>query len=465
MRTFRLLLIAMVVLVALASVVLIASAAHAAVAPEEARQLGTTLTEVGAIRAGNAAGTIPAFTGGIATPPPGYSPRAGAYGGAPYLDPFAGEKPLYTITAKNMAAYAAQLDEGNKVLLQRFPETYRMDVYPTHRSATLPRFALENTVKYAGRPHLSADGIGIIDAHAQVPFPIPKNGYEAMWNYQLRYFPPWETCTSPIWLVDTSGAITKLSDDPVIWEHAYWDPARTATESYLRLTVETGWPAARAGEKTLSLYPLRLDRGDSLAWIYIPGQRRVRLAPEVRYDTVLSSFGGLLFADESGGGLTGRMDKFDMKLIGRREMIVPYNAYRFAQAPPAEGALKQHHNPDVLRFELHRVWVVEGTLKAGERHADSKKVWLLDEDSWAVTTYWSYDQAGKIFRLMLNGLFMAYDLPAVRTDPLIVYDLIKGGYLYASTFAPPSKGFVRIDPPAQPDVFFSPDALAGAGIR
>lgn len=441
------------------------SLASAAIDPEQARQLGTTLTEVGAIRAGNAAGTIPPFTGGVVTPPAGYAPRAGVYGGAPYLDPYADEKPLYSITAKNMAAYADRLDEGSKVLLQRFPDTYRMDVYPTHRSATLPRFALDNTLKYAGRPQLSADGLGVSGAHAQVPFPIPQNGYEAMWNYQLRYFPPWEVCTSPVWLVDTSGALTELSNDPLVWEHAYWDEHREDIVYYNRLIVETGWPAARAGEKLLSRSPLRLDRQDVAAWIYIPGQRRVRMAPEAKYDTVLSAFGGLLFADEAGGGLNGRMDKFEMKLLGRREMIVPYNAYRFAQSPPAVGTLRHHHNPDVLRFELHRVWVVEGNLKPGERHADSKKVWLLDEDSWAVTTYWSYDQAGKIFRLMLNGLFMAYDLPAVRTDPLIVYDLIKGGYLYAATFAPPAKGFVRIDAPAQPDAFFSPDALAGGGIR
>jgi hypothetical protein len=341
--------------------------AHAAPTEEEARQLGTTLTEVGAIRAGNAEGTIPPYTGGLATPPAGYAPQAGKRGGAPYLDPYAAEKPLFTIDAKNMAQYADKLDEGSKLLLQRFPATYRMHVYPTHRSAALPRFALENTVKNVMKPRLVGDGVGIEGAHAQVPFPIPKSGAEALWNYQLRYYPPLERGGGPIWLIDAAGNRIQLSDDMVTWEHAYWDNRRTQAEFYVRLVVEQGWPASRAGAKSVSQYPLRADQRDFTAWVYIPGQRRVRLAPEVKYDAVLSPFGGLLFADEA-GSLFGRLDRFDYKLLGRREMFVPYNAYRLAQTPVADGTLPQHHDPAVLRFELHRVWVVEGTPKAGQRH-------------------------------------------------------------------------------------------------
>jgi hypothetical protein len=62
--------------------------AAGAVSPDEARQLGTTLTPVGAERAGNKEGTIPAYTGGIAAPP-----ASDTRGSALRADPFAGEKP------------------------------------------------------------------------------------------------------------------------------------------------------------------------------------------------------------------------------------------------------------------------------------------------------------------------------------------------------------------------------------
>ena len=103
-----------------------------AVTPEEAKQLGTKLTRVGANPAANADGTIPAYTGGLTTPPPGF--KAGS---SVRIDPFAKEKPRLTITAGNMAQHEGQLTAGARALLKKYPG-YKINVYPTHRTVALP---------------------------------------------------------------------------------------------------------------------------------------------------------------------------------------------------------------------------------------------------------------------------------------------------------------------------------------
>ena len=98
--------------------------ASAQVSPQEAQQLKTTLTPLGAEKAGNEEGSIPAWTGGMCTVPPGY------WHGTRRGDPFANEKPLFSITAQNMDKYADKLTDGTKAMLKRYPNTFRVDVYP-----------------------------------------------------------------------------------------------------------------------------------------------------------------------------------------------------------------------------------------------------------------------------------------------------------------------------------------------
>lgn len=450
--------------VCLAAIALCAAPPARALSNEEAAQLGTRMTEVGAIREGNAEGTIPPYAGGLSRPPAGYAPLMGERGGAPYIDPYAAEKPLFSIDAKNLDRHADKLDEGSRTLLQRYPESYRIDVYPSHRSAALPRYALDNTVKNALKPRLAGDGTGIENAHAQVPFPIPKSGLEALWNVQLHYVQPWDMGSDLTWLIDTAGRRSLLTDARLTRHNPYWDANDEKVDDYTLFIIDHQMPASRAGTKELMHVPLRMDLANYTAWQYIPGQRRVRMAPDLQYDTVVASRGGLMFYDEA-NGLWGKLDRFDYRLVGRREMYVPYNAYRFIASPVEAATMASHHDPAVLRFELHRVWVVEGTLKKGQRHAESRKVWYIDEDSWNIAVYNAFDQAGRPFRLMLNALFTAYETPAVRSEPSLVYDLASGGYSFTGGFAAPKSGFTSMPVPANPDTYFSPDALAGRGIR
>ena len=146
-----------------------ATGAHAGVTADEAKALGTTLTAIGAEKAGNTAGTIPAYSGGLTTAPAGFKPGDGLR-----PDPFAAEKPRLQIDAKNMATHAAQLTEGTKALLQKYP-TYRVDVYPTHRTVAFPKFVTDNTAKAALAAKTLNDGRSIEGAHAGLSVPDPED--------------------------------------------------------------------------------------------------------------------------------------------------------------------------------------------------------------------------------------------------------------------------------------------------
>lgn len=429
----------------------------------EVAELGKSLTEVGAIRAGNADGSIPAYdpAKAITRPVEPYKPVNPA-GGFPYTDPFAADKPLFSITAANMDKYGGKLNEGTKHLLKTHAG-YRVDVYPTRRTASLPRFALENTVKNVNNPKLVGDGDGIEGAHAQVPFPIPHAGKEAMWNAILRYKQPYERADSyAAWFMDGSGNHSLIYRAAVDYEHQYWDPSSKNPEYFLRLVNYITAPAARTGARDMRVSPLRLDIKEQNAWSYTQGQRRVRLAPEFKYDTVNAQESGVKVYDEI-AGFDGKMDRFDFKLLGRREMFIPYNAYKAQQSAMETVLTPNFVNPDVMRFELHRVWVVQADLKPGARHIYSRKVFYLDEDSWNFALYDSFDQAGKLYRSSVWPLYVAQETGVLRQDAQVFYDHVKGAYSLSGWVEPGMTGWHSRG--ALPPNYFSPEALAASGWR
>ena len=166
----------------LAALCLLAQNAFSELTPEQAASLGgDELTPIGAERAGNAAGTIPAWTGGLTDLPAGYVV------GEPLVDPFPDEKPLFTITAQNFEQYKENLSTGQIALLQRYPDTYRMPVYPTHRTAAYPASMYEAVKEDALNAKTTPDGKGLVNVDSYVPYPIPKSGVEIVWNHVVRY--------------------------------------------------------------------------------------------------------------------------------------------------------------------------------------------------------------------------------------------------------------------------------------
>src|SRR5512139_3470089 len=180
----------------------LSASAVAAVSPEEAAELGKTLTPVGAEKAGNKDGTIPAWTGGLTTPPAGFKPGDGKR-----PDPYASDKPRLVITGQNADQYKGQLTAITYALLKRYP-TMRVDVYPTRRPVNYPKKVLENTAKNAVQAKTVNDGLGFENAVPGVPFPIPKTGNEVIWNHLMRYNGISSTCKYDAYNIDSSGTAT-----------------------------------------------------------------------------------------------------------------------------------------------------------------------------------------------------------------------------------------------------------------
>ncbi|MEJ8858812.1 DUF1329 domain-containing protein [Variovorax robiniae] len=430
---------------------------HAAVTAEEAKQLGSTLTLVGAEKAGNKEGTIPAYTGGLAKAPADYDAARGVR-----PDPFASEKPVASIDAKNMGAHADKLTEGTKALMKAHAG-FRVDVFPTHRTAAYPKFVLDNTVKNATQARLSADGLSIEGAGAGVPFPMPKNGNEAMFNYLanfqgMSFVMPKYTG----WNVDSAGKAVMTVQGVWTQDSPFFDAARSADNLLVRNRAVYTGPARRNGEALIAIEPKDYTKGDSRAWQYLPGQRRVRLAPDIGHDTPNSSTAGMSTYDDV-LLFNGKLDRFDFKLVGKKEVYVPYNTYRFTYNDKPEDALQPRFiNPDMVRWELHRVWVVDATLKPGERHIYSRRTFYLDEDSWTIVASDQYDGRGQLWRPGFSYVTQSYDVPAPSNVASGHYDLVAGTY-YVNSW--PGSGGMKVFDALQPEGSWSPDNLAGKGVR
>jgi hypothetical protein len=443
-----------IIVAALASACI--SSALAAVSADEAKQLGTTLTAVGAEKAANKEGTIPEYTGGLTVAPAGFNKGDGVR-----PDPYAGDKPTLSITAKNAEQYAGKLTEATKALLKKYPG-YRVDVYPTHRSAAFPKYVTDNTVKNATRAKSVSGGLATEGAIGGFPFPIPKTGNEAMWNHLTRFNGQSYQLNYKNINVDSSGRPVLATAGLITQEYPYYDPAKTATDTYYKLKVQYTGPARRAGEALMVIDPLNPVEKGRRAWQYLPGQRRVKLAPDISYDTPNPGTGGATTYDDA-FVFNGEMDRFDFKLVGKKEMYVPYNAYKLVYQSKADQAFTANHlNPDLLRWELHRVWVVEATLKPGARHIYSKRVFYLDEDSWVAVASDEYDGRNQLYRSLFMMVTPSYDIPAPFADVQLFYDLVAGIYGMSGYVA--ETGGVKYTAPLK-DSEWSADALAGSGIR
>lgn len=434
------------------------SAAQAAVSADEAAQLGKTLTPMGAVKAGNADGSIPAYTGGLDKPPAGYKP------GQPTLpDPFAAEKPLFKIDASNMDKYADKLSEGVKHLLKTKPGFY-LNVYPSHRTAKYPKAVEDATVRNATKADCKLeDGGNALSKGCRggVPFPLPKNGYEVMWNKLVNYSPVMRV-DSRNWLLDSSGNALLTSALRIYFDRLgyYGTPEeRKNTDAYVTsLAVVTG-PVRSAGAGqgfNDHLNPLQKPR---IAFSYTPGQRRVRTAPEFDYDTPHGQFGGAIVYDEI-FLFSGAMDRFDFKLLGKKEMYIPYNNYKtaFGGCQDEKVLFKGTAvNPECERWELHRTWVVEATLKPGARHIYKKRVWYVDEDNFVAGGYDAYDQANKLYRTGYSYSMQVYEPGSEGPyfQSFVLYDTQKNLVAFQTQFAGVKWGNPLRESEAQPEAYLN----------
>ena len=400
--------------------------AIAGVSPEEAEKLGKTLTPFGAEISGNAEGTIPAYTGGLRTAPAEFDAKSGVW-----ANPYKNEKPVFRIDASNVNDYADKLSAGQKKLFEKYPETFYMDVYPTHRTAAFPQKFLDASMRNATGCSTTQDGLGVDTAcRGGLPFPIPKTGQEIMWNQQLRYQETTTTSASRSWVVNANGDRIMASQQKTYVEVPYYfdDLDGRDERNYWNVWSVTQSPIRKAGEVTgIVDYIDPVDK-PRYAWSYTPGLRRIKKAPEFSYDTPVSSMGGVTLFDEL-FVFSGMMDRFDYKLVGKKEMYLPYNAYElYFECDIDAQFLPEHADPKCWRWELHRVWVVEATLKEGTRHVYDKRTYYFDEDNYGTGLYDAFDKSGELYRSIFNAGIQFYDVDAPYSVKNVVYDFNKGMY-------------------------------------
>ncbi|WP_286263754.1 DUF1329 domain-containing protein [Thalassotalea atypica] len=417
----------MITATGLLSLTLLSSTVLAKVSPEEAAKLGTTLTPIGAEVAGNAAGTIPKFEGGLHS---GNTTKS-ADDGRPD-NPFGDDKPLFTITNANLDQYRNNLSPGQLAMFGKYPD-YQMPIYQTRRTATYADEINAKVKKNATTAELVQGGNGIANFDTAIPFPIPSNANEVIWNHITRYRggSARRFLTTIPAQADGSFVPVKLNDQ-LVWPEFLVggrDAKKDDNILFYYLQVITA-PSRLTGTALMVHETIDQVAEARKAWVYNSGQRRVRRAPNVSYDGPSAGTDGLRTSDNY-DMYNGAPDRYDWKIIGKKELYIPYNSYKLmdTSASYEDIAKAGHLNPEYLRYELHRVWHVEATLKEGARHIYAKRSFYIDEDTWGASVIDHYDGRGKLWRMAEAHNVQFYDVDTPWMVAETLHDLNSGRYL------------------------------------
>jgi len=448
---------------------LLADAAFAASA-QEADRLGKDLTPIGAEKAGNKDGTIPEWSGKEDKPLAGWTWGKERAAFSKYKD----EKPLFSIDASNVDKYADKMTPGQVALVKQVPN-YRMDVYTTHRNCAIPKSIEERTKENATEAKLNADGFSLDHAKAGgLPFPIPANGAEAMWNQKLR-------STGVGFKFDNGGSVLsprRGSNDYVFYDWALtqfypWgkkdaknveDNGKVELYGYYKYSA----PVALVGQAII--YTSYLDKIAESSY-YFPGQRRVRRLPAYAFDAPLIGFENEYMVDIQ-NMFWSTLDRFNYKLVGKKEIYIPHDAFKMYNFNTShkDAYLKDEVNPDLGRYELHRVWVVEAKVRDGMRHSAPHRFYYLDEDSWNILVAEDYDSSGKIWNVRQAWQIPVWELDGVCTyNPFIQYNLQSGRYMADYSVLGQKKDVEWVknggDDPTFKASFYTPDTLRAISER
>jgi hypothetical protein len=410
------------------SLTLVSGASMAKISTEDAAKLSNELTPMGAVRDANADGSIPKWTGGIKELPKGFTK------GDHHLDPYPTDSVKYTVTSKNLAQYQSLLTPGQVKLFETYPDTYKMNVFQTRRSASYPEHVYQESINNATRTELVEEGNGITKAAVGIPFPIPENGIEAIWNHILRYRGEAVTRQGGQAAPTASGDYTYLGFDeklmlPYNVKGASAEELQ-ATNILFKFKQKVTEPARLAGTALLVHETMDQIKTPRQAWTYNTGQRRVRRAPNVAYDAPGTGSDGLRTTDDF-DMFNGAPDRYTWTLKGKQELLIPYNDYRLHSSDVKYKDILQpgHINPDLVRYEKHRVWVVEANLKSTTRHTYKKRVFFIDEDSWQIAVTDIYDNRDELYRVGVAHGINYYEVPTQWSTLEVFHDLQSRRYI------------------------------------
>jgi hypothetical protein len=386
--------------------------------------LGNGLTPLGAEEAGNKDGTIPPWMGGITTPPDEYKK------GDHHSDPYADDKKLFTINKANLDNHIDKLTPGQVALMKRYP-SFEINVYPTRRSASLPQRIYDATIANKKSSKLIKDGNFVDGAIMGIPFPVPQNGQEAIWNHLLRYR------GDAVFLMNNQAAITAHGNYTLLKSEEWWYFPYNAKGAkigqkdlkifYLEQLGKA--PPSVAGLVYLVHDPFNQATDKRQAWSYLPGQRRVVRIPQFTHDLMVDVTEGLRTVDQH-DMFNGAIDRYNWELVGKKELYVPYNCYKLhSDKLKYKDILHSGHiNTDYIRYELHRMWVIDATLKEDTKHIYPRRTFYLDEDSWQILIVDIYDKDGQLWRVSEGYVINYYEVPLTWTTLQVHYDLYLGRY-------------------------------------
>jgi len=413
---------------AIAVSVTLSGTAVAKITAEQVKSLSKELTPMGAVRGANKDGSIPEWTGGITKVPAGYNV------GDHHPDPYPTDKIKYTITAKNLAEYKDVLTPGQVKLFETYPETFKMNVYQTHRSASYPEHVYQAVTANATRAELVEGGNGIKGAAVGIPFPVPANGLEAIWNHELRYRGESLTRQAGQAAPTASGDYTYVGlKESLLIPYGVKGVTTEELENtniLFKFKQKLTEPARLAGTALLVHETMDQIKTPRQAWTYNTGQRRVRRAPNVAYDSPGTASDGLRTTDDF-DMYNGAPNRYTWELKGKKELLIPYNDYRLHSDKVKYDEILQpgHINPDLVRYEKHRVWVVEANLKENTRHTYKKRVFYIDEDSWQVAVTDIYDNRDELYRVAMAHTINYYEVPTFWSTLDVYHDLQSRRYL------------------------------------
>ncbi len=440
----------------LATVCLAASLAwnaHAKVDPGQAASLGRELTPLGAERAGTADGLIPDWRGGITEPPANYRP------GMHHPDPFAADRPRLVITPDNLREHQALLPDGLQQLL-RNNRDYFIQVFPTRRSAAVPQRIYDATRINAETTELISRGNGVQGATTGIPFPLPQSGLEVIWNHIMRYRGDQVRTWTQHAAVLQGGKYSLLKRERDIL-FVYGQPELSEkkldnTLLYYKYRVVS--PSSLAGTALLVQETLDQILTMRKAWRYDRGERRVRRLPSLAYDALQPDTSGMATADVV-DAYNGAPDRYEWTLVGKQPMIVPYNSYALhQQGIPYDHILQADFvNPQLLRYELHRVWIVEASLRKGFNHPYHKRRFYIDEDSWQILAVDLYDKQGELVGVQESHSINYYELPAFFSTLETIYDFKRKRYFV--------DGLDNNEPMYKFDIELSPGDFTPSALR
>ena len=439
----------------------LAGPVSAKVSDQDAQKLKTVLTPWGAERAGNKEGTIPAWTGGFSQPPAGVNPN----GVMP--DFFAGDAKLLTIDAGNVDRYADKLSTGVIYMIKNY-KGYHIDIYPTHRTAVAPQWYYDKTFYNATHAELQ-DNNWLAGVVGGIPFPIPQNGKELSWNINVTWKGTQTHALTGFYIVAPNSAPQQTSEASQNYLYPYNDPSVTLADynGYdLMSRVDTVGPPSRVGEANLSWTSTDQRKHDLEIWQYLVGQRRLRKAPNITYDGTYPDCGGMVSVDELAIWL-GAPDRYDFKIIGKKELYLPYNNNKVFHDTSTSLLGPLYLNPDDVRWELHRVWVVDLDLAPGKHHLIPHRRIYVDEDTWAPLLGDDYDARGTLWKVAEGLTYMNPFIPTAVLNSQVTYETRGAGYCAATmvtTDHPREFPLLPIRPPYSAS-YWQPATLAAESAR